>query len=200
MKKFLIAATALAAATASVPALAAPIIEADFETGFGPFSPTGNVVRANGASYAPCCGTDPNYTNYFAAFGGGNAPSGVISSSFGTILGRTYTVAFNYGALGGGSEALTFSVGGTNYTVTPTANNDLFSTFQAGSFTFTGTGSPVSLAITSGGLDNVDAILDNVSVSLSAVPEPATWALMIMGFGAIGGAMRRRGRSTVAYA
>ena len=27
----------------------------------------------------------------------------------------------------------------------------------------------------------------------SAVPEPATWAMMILGFGAIGGAMRKRG-------
>jgi len=26
------------------------------------------------------------------------------------------------------------------------------------------------------------------------VPEPATWAMMIMGFGAIGGIMRRRVR------
>ncbi|MXP28834.1 PEPxxWA-CTERM sorting domain-containing protein [Porphyrobacter algicida] len=30
------------------------------------------------------------------------------------------------------------------------------------------------------------------SVTLSAVPEPATWALMILGFGAIGFSMRRR--------
>lgn len=29
-------------------------------------------------------------------------------------------------------------------------------------------------------------------VSSSGVPEPATWALMILGFGAVGGAMRRR--------
>lgn len=28
--------------------------------------------------------------------------------------------------------------------------------------------------------------------AISAVPEPATWALMILGFGAVGGAMRRR--------
>lgn len=30
--------------------------------------------------------------------------------------------------------------------------------------------------------------------SLPAVPEPASWALMILGFGAVGGAMRRRQR------
>nr|WP_281393330.1 PEPxxWA-CTERM sorting domain-containing protein [Sphingomonas xinjiangensis] len=37
--------------------------------------------------------------------------------------------------------------------------------------------------------------VDNVRVSLvsaSAVPEPATWAMMLFGVGATGGAMRRR--------
>ena len=32
------------------------------------------------------------------------------------------------------------------------------------------------------------------------VPEPATWALLILGFGTVGGAMRRRSRMRVAYA
>ncbi|MBT9472342.1 MAG: PEPxxWA-CTERM sorting domain-containing protein [Phenylobacterium sp.] len=36
-------------------------------------------------------------------------------------------------------------------------------------------------------------LLDNVSIGVSsAVPEPATWAMMIMGFGLVGSAMRRR--------
>jgi hypothetical protein len=34
----------------------------------------------------------------------------------------------------------------------------------------------------------------------SAVPEPATWAMMISGFGLLGASMRRKTRSTVAYA
>jgi hypothetical protein len=34
--------------------------------------------------------------------------------------------------------------------------------------------------------------IDNVAISTPAVPEPATWALMIAGFGIVGGALRRR--------
>jgi hypothetical protein len=35
-------------------------------------------------------------------------------------------------------------------------------------------------------------IFDNVAVSAAPVPEPASWALMIAGFGLVGGALRRR--------
>lgn len=42
--------------------------------------------------------------------------------------------------------------------------------------------------------------IDNVTFSLNAlaggVPEPATWAMLILGFGTVGGAMRRKLRST----
>lgn len=40
---------------------------------------------------------------------------------------------------------------------------------------------------------NIDAFkISNVTVNTTAVPEPATWAMMIAGFGLVGGAMRRR--------
>ena len=55
---------------------------------------------------------------------------------------------------------------------------------------------------------NVD-VLDNLDYHMStsqmmdrfrsAVPEPATWAMLIAGFGMVGGAMRRR-RTTIAFA
>ncbi len=38
------------------------------------------------------------------------------------------------------------------------------------------------------------------NIALAAVPEPATWAMMIGGFGLVGAAARRRVRTSVAYA
>lgn len=42
------------------------------------------------------------------------------------------------------------------------------------------------------------AVFD-VGAGAGAVPEPATWALMIGGFGLVAGAMRRRRRTSLAY-
>ena len=57
-----------------------------------------------------------------------------------------------------------------------------------------------------GAVDNVQAnfgdgrsLNSNFEVQAGAVPEPATWAMMIMGFGLMGYSMRRR-RTTVAFA
>jgi hypothetical protein len=40
----------------------------------------------------------------------------------------------------------------------------------------------------------------SISATTAAVPEPATWAMMLFGFGVIGSAMRRAKRTTVAFA
>jgi len=42
------------------------------------------------------------------------------------------------------------------------------------------------------GPDAFNTGLDNISFDVRAVPEPASWAMMIAGFGLIGGALRRR--------
>ncbi|HEU0095325.1 MAG TPA: PEPxxWA-CTERM sorting domain-containing protein [Rhizomicrobium sp.] len=54
--------------------------------------------------------------------------------------------------------------------------------------------------------DSNDGYADNLSLVLkqapvtSAVPEPATWAMMLAGFGALGGVMRRRQRVVLHFA
>jgi hypothetical protein len=44
------------------------------------------------------------------------------------------------------------------------------------------------------GNDNVGVVIDNLSLDIAAVPEPATWAMMIAGFGAVGVGLRRKAR------
>ena len=43
---------------------------------------------------------------------------------------------------------------------------------------------------------NIGPILDNVLVTQGAIPEPASWALLIAGFGLVGAAQRRRRPAT----
>lgn len=66
------------------------------------------------------------------------------------------------------------------------------------SFTFN-TGYSTSGYVLSWGPDGYDGGLDNIAfdvraVSSAVVPEPSAWALMILGFGLVGGAMRTRAR------
>jgi hypothetical protein len=50
------------------------------------------------------------------------------------------------------------------------------------------------------GLGDPQRALSHLSFFGTAVPEPATWAMMISGFGLMGAAMRRRTRVNVAFA
>lgn len=53
-----------------------------------------------------------------------------------------------------------------------------------------------TFAISTTAQNNGPRPLDNYQITIaevnSAVPEPATWAMILLGFGAIGGSMRRR--------
>jgi hypothetical protein len=40
----------------------------------------------------------------------------------------------------------------------------------------------------------------SIQLATAAVPEPATWAMMMLGFGAMGAALRSRRKATVAFA
>ncbi|MBW8911759.1 MAG: PEPxxWA-CTERM sorting domain-containing protein [Sphingomonas sp.] len=42
--------------------------------------------------------------------------------------------------------------------------------------------------------------IEGTAGALSAAPEPASWAMMLIGFGAVGGAMRTRSRRSIAAA
>lgn len=53
----------------------------------------------------------------------------------------------------------------------------------------------------SGPSDTVGAYLDNIGLTgAAAAPEAATWAMLILGIGFVGGAMRRRRQNTARFA
>jgi len=75
------------------------------------------------------------------------------------------------------------------------AGNSPWTTFSL-AFTATEAGS-LQLSFGTSSRDNIGPLLDNVLVTSAVVPEPASWALMIGGFGFAGAALRRR-RAVVA--
>ncbi|MEO9470373.1 PEPxxWA-CTERM sorting domain-containing protein [Parasphingorhabdus sp.] len=95
-------------------------------------------------------------------------------------------------------DAMTTRLAGDFYGFSATADGgDPFSTRSL--FFTAATAGSFSFRFASPDADNVGPLLDNVVLDItSSVPEPATWAMMILGFGLVGGAMRRRKTLTTA--
>lgn len=197
MKRILISAAGAALFTCTTPALAAPTLAESFSSGPGAFSVASATIRTYTLQdYKNCCGITGSAAaldNTIVSFAPGNvANEGSMFTLLQTAANTLYTLTFRAGALGSGTTSLSYAVGGIDGTVDLTANNNADTTLQTYSYNFLGTGLPTSLAFSSHGESmNIDAILDDVSVT-AAVPEPATWAMMLVGFGAIGGTLRRR--------
>ena len=71
--------------------------------------------------------------------------------------------------------------------------------WNAFSYAFTVTTPTLLIFRATGTSDSLGAYLDNIGLAGSAVPEAATWAMLILGLGLVGGAMRRR-NTTVRFA
>lgn len=135
--------------------------------------------------------------------GTGNPPPSLFGYTSGSFA-VTGAGLFSFAGFDGGSGALsaqtqTFTYTGFNgaaqaFTATVTRNG------SGGFNTYASTSSNLidrlvfSLSATNGTSFNVDNIVVNAAVT-PAVPEPATWAMMLVGFGMVGGASRFRRRS-----
>lgn len=205
MKRVLIAAVAAAAlaapASATVnfdfaPGAASPgtgfVVINTFDTAAG-ITGSGFQIKtppADGAG-APPANSVPAGTPYLSVLGGGSATIGfggafrAFQFDWGSI--DTYnTLTIHW--LGGNTAVIP----GTNFT--NPANGNQVSPGTNGLLTVSGDAGELFTGITlSSGTNSFE--IDNLAV---AVPEPASWALMILGFGGVGAALRSRRRASFA--
>lgn len=137
-------------------------------------------------------------------FGPYNSP--IDQTINGLTVGQTYRVKFYWAATqlksrGGATDNQVFvTFGGTTQSTAQVFVADQgFSGWFSEAFDFTATSATETLSfLARGGPAGLPpyALLDGVS--LTAVPEPATWGLMIAGFAMVGAAARRRRTNTVA--
>lgn len=172
----------------------APLGGVDTSDRFGPTT-YGLINNFNGWSFA-------SSSTFIATngFGDGavllneNAPGGSASRTLtGLIIGRLYTVSV---LLSGDNRlglayTLEAAIDGLNLSSTP--GTVLASGTNPGTpvtFNFTATGTSALLAFSQTAAGEGSPVIDNVSVT--TIPEPATWGLLVGGFAMVGTAARRR--------
>ena len=129
----------------------------------------------------------------------GGVPGG-IEQTFNTVAGTVYSV--NYWLSGNpdggdiGKDGVVAAINGSVVDASSSITGIQGSThanmnYSLKNFTFTASGNSTTLRFTSDPSESAyGAVIDMVTVA--AVPEPTTWAMMLVGFGVVGASMRRR--------
>jgi hypothetical protein len=131
----------------------------------------------------------PGKNNYIDLDGSTNA-SGLFSNSVNNLTGGiTYTLSFDLaGSQRGDLNTVDVNFGDQILTINNIASAAGFSTYY---LNFTpGSNGTYSFSFQNRGGDNVGALLDNVTVT--AVPEPESYAMIMAGLGLMGFIVRRR--------
>ncbi len=226
MKKFIGAAT-VALAMATTPATASTIIGATSATvdaggpGFGSINDT---LNQNGLSAGYTSGvtdfdsyiaSDPTHDLTFSGnewFSNNPSTSAQVTYDLGSAMGIDRLALWHEESSGFGSVDLFSSIDGITFsalgTFVPTPAT-VVADYSAQVFSFAATNTRfVRFAMSDcpEGAGTFDACaIGEVafrSAAIGGIPEPTTWAMLIFGFGAIGGAMRRKAKVTtkVSYA
>lgn len=182
-----------------------------FENGLAGWTETdGNAnstVLLIGASDPVSTNPSPDAAGSTAAIFQTDTGFNVLSQGVSLIAGHTYSVGFDYvGAGYQNPNRFAFSLTLDGQTLTTLGSSTVSNTQWATTdLLTTATSTGISnLAFVFNGYGNYakDIAIDRVYLidTTSAVPEPATWAMMIGGFGMVGAALRRKRRAARAIA
>lgn len=138
--------------------------------------------------------TDFGFGDFF--YSNGNTVPSSISQSIQTVAGTFYDLSFQLRGLSKESTPVisnsSVMFGDSTYVQSTFDSAALAGTFTPFTYKYlAGPGTSTLLTFTSSS-DNSFVHLDNVSVQVSAVPEPETYAMMLLGLGLIGYTMQRR--------
>lgn len=218
MKTLFATITAAALLASAATAGAATLVNGSFEIGTDP-NPSFSTQSAGSTAITGWTvgGFGVDYVgNYWMASDGVRSidlsalNSGSVSQTFDTVIGSAYTVLFDLSGNpdgGVGTRTAVVSIAGSlpgvrTYSVGP-ANSTTAMNWETFSYEFTAFANTSTLVFASAEYNPFGPALDNVSVNLTGggtgadVPEPASWALMLIGFGMVGVAARRRGHRSV---
>jgi hypothetical protein len=223
MRNKLISTAALALAMGlSAPAFAAGEIivptSAVINTGAPGFGSINNTFDKSGLTAGYTAGVtnfntylagNPTHTvifNGFEWFSNSGLSAATVTYDFGTAVGIDALALWNEESSGIGILSLLASLDGITFgslgTFTPT-DNPLSANYGADVFSFAATNARYVRFGMSQCPQNAfpacsigEVAFRSASVQSSGVPETATWAMMILGMGMIGGAMRRRNVKT----
>ena len=134
--------------------------------------------------------------NFLLGDGASNPNERVWAETISTVAGAAYTFSYFHTEFNGGPNAvLAFYLDGvqTGTPVAPTngAWNLFFVSFNSG----TATSHTLAIVDQTLGYSYNDFGIDDIALrgpAVPGVPEPASWAIMLVGLGAVGAAMRRR--------
>ncbi len=165
-------------AGATTVAVAASLTNGSFESNFTGWTLTGNAFIESTPYYTATDGVK------LVSFNGDStsdvAPTGVLSQTFTTSPGTTYTLAFDMGATGSAAvqQILRVTVDGAGnlltQDVTKTSNGTFTSQWSANSYTFVANSATATLTFRdlSTTTIGVDALLDNVRVTANTNTPP----------------------------